>query len=398
MVIGIMGTPIESSNLGCMALTYSLLIELEKISKQMNTEFKYIIFDGSDNETARLEICNALNIKEDHLISGHMSLLYNPLRIMKNISKTIKMILEIKLCDCIIDITGGDSFSDIYGEVIFYGRTYTKILVEKMNKPLLLAPQTYGPFQTKKTKQLASYAIANADCVLTRDMFSYNVIKKLTDKNVICCADMAFLLPYNKKEYENTNQIKVGINVSKLLYSDDLEVSARNFSTTVDYQKYIDGLLRYLTSSSKYEVYMIPHVGLDHEVHQELKKKYPTIKLVQPTTNPIMIKSLISEMDIFIGARMHGAIAAFTTGVACIPTAYSRKFSGLFKSIGYDVLVDLQKIETDKAIQDTISYVKNYKKLKERVIICNQNIEMKLKYMEKAIGSWINDIVTNTKK
>lgn len=398
MVIGIMGTPIESSNLGCMALTYSLLIELEKISKQMNTEFKYIIFDGSDNETARLEICNALNIKEDHLISGHMSLLYNPLRIMKNISKTIKMILEIKLCDCIIDITGGDSFSDIYGEVIFYGRTYTKILVEKMNKPLLLAPQTYGPFQTKKTKQLASYAIANADCVLTRDMFSYNVIKKLTDKNVICCADMAFLLPYNKKEYENTNQIKVGINVSKLLYSDDLEVSARNFSTTVDYQKYIDGLLRYLTSSSKYEVYMIPHVGLDHEVHQELKKKYPTIKLVQPTTNPIMIKSLISEMDIFIGARMHGAIAAFTTGVACIPTAYSRKFSGLFKSIGYDVLIDLQKIETDKAIQDTISYVKNYKKLKERVIICNQNIEMKLKSMEKAIGSWINDIVTNTKK
>lgn len=56
------------------------------------------------------EICKEIGIKKDNIICGHMSLLYNPLRIIKNANNTIRMISEIRKCDCIIDITGGDSF------------------------------------------------------------------------------------------------------------------------------------------------------------------------------------------------------------------------------------------------------------------------------------------------
>lgn len=389
MIIGIMGTPIESSNLGCLALTYSLLIELEKIAKQLNTNFKYIIFDGSDNKKSIQELCNALDIQEHNVISGHMSILHNPFRIIKNILKTFKMISEIKSCNCVIDITGGDSFSDIYGDVIFYGRTNVKVLVEKMKKPLLLAPQTYGPFQTKRSKSLAAYAISNASCVMTRDMISYNVIKDLTNRKALCCADMAFLLPYSKKKNAESEKIKVGINVSKLLYTDDLEVSEKNFSLAVDYRLYIDTILNKLISESCYDIYMIPHVGLDHEVHQELKRKYPMIKLVQPMINPIKIKSLISEMDVFLGGRMHGTIAAFTTGVACIPTAYSRKFKGLFRSVGYDVLIDLQEMKTNEAVEKTMEYIAKYDELKRQVCACSEAVDIKINEMENAMRTWV---------
>ena len=71
-------------------------------------------------------------------------------------------------------------------------------------------------------------------------------------------------------------------------------------------------------------------------------------------------------MDIFIGARMHATIAAFSSGVATIPTAYSRKFSGLYNNLGYDCVVDMQKLTTEQALELTIQYVKDYQKLIEK--------------------------------
>ena len=41
-----------------------------------------------------------------------------------------------------------------------------------------------------------------------------------------------------------------------------------------------------------------------------------------------------------MGARMHACIAAFSSGVPVVPMAYSRKFEGLFGSLGYDRTVD----------------------------------------------------------
>jgi polysaccharide pyruvyl transferase WcaK-like protein len=41
-----------------------------------------------------------------------------------------------------------------------------------------------------------------------------------------------------------------------------------------------------------------------------------------------------------MGARMHACIAAFSASVPVVPMAYSRKFAGLFGSLGYDETVD----------------------------------------------------------
>ena len=41
-----------------------------------------------------------------------------------------------------------------------------------------------------------------------------------------------------------------------------------------------------------------------------------------------------------MGARMHACIAAFSSGVPVIPMAYSRKFKGLFGTLGYDRTID----------------------------------------------------------
>lgn len=80
--------------------------------------------------------------------------------------------------------------------------------------------------------------------------------------------------------------------------------------------------------------------------------------------NPMDIKSKISEFDIFIGARMHATIGAFSSGVATIPTAYSRKFNGLYESVEYPYIVDLLNSSTEENLEMTKMYIKDYVKLK----------------------------------
>ena len=55
-----------------------------------------------------------------------------------------------------------------------------------------------------------------------------------------------------------------------------------------------------------------------------------------------------------MGARMHACIAAFSSGVPVVPMAYSRKFAGLFGTLGYERTVDCTT-ETRAAILEKIA-------------------------------------------
>ena len=46
---------------------------------------------------------------------------------------------------------------------------------------------------------------------------------------------------------------------------------------------------------------------------------------------------------------MHACIAALSSGVPVAPLAYSRKFAGLFGSLGYHATIDLKTETTDAA-------------------------------------------------
>ena len=52
---------------------------------------------------------------------------------------------------------------------------------------------------------------------------------------------------------------------------------------------------------------------------------------------------------------MHACIAAYSTGVAVVPVAYSRKFSGLFEgTLDYPYLIPVKGMSTDQALAYTL--------------------------------------------
>ena len=372
MRIGIMGAPVDNSNHGCMALLYSLIHILSEIEKEGQDDYRYVIFDWNYNEEKIVMMSNILDIDRDKVIYAPYVLMLDPLRRLYHIRDYLRMKSEIKKCDCIIDVTEGDSFSDIYGDAWFTGRTRVKLLIENMGIPLILAPQTYGPYLTGKNRRMAAEAIKKARAVMTRDKQSQKLVKELAGVDAVYTTDLAFALPCGEYDIKASDKVKVGINASNLLYFGN-EMKDRKFNIKTDYAGYLNGLLDVICGLDRYEVYLISHVDGDYEVHKILKERYPDCNLVPIFKNPVEAKSCISKMDIFIGARMHGTIAAFTCGAACIPTAYSPKFAGLFKSVGYDVLVDLASMDTEDAVDKTREYIEDYENLTRQAKRCTED-------------------------
>jgi len=66
------------------------------------------------------------------------------------------------------------------------------------------------------------------------------------------------------------------------------------------------------------------------------------------------LKGIIGRCSFFIGSRMHSCIAALSQGIPTIGIAYSKKFSGVFESIGAEHLVIDCRNKTNSVALDEI--------------------------------------------
>lgn len=367
MIIGLMRSVINNVNMGCVALSYCTLHMLELISKEIGIDFKYIIFETEPDEKEILVACEKLSIDHDHIVSvkdGYFSTIHSS---MRHLRQNITFINNLKSCDLVIDFTEGDSFTDIYGQKRFDNFTNIKIICEKLKIPLILGPQTYGPFNSERNKKKAQKAIEAAYIVMARDNASAEYINKFSNKKIYKTTDIAFSLPYNKNTVPR-NRINIGINVSGLLISNPSEKIDRKINLKLSYDQFIKELVDWIIEQKNYDIHFIPHVGND--ANDEMKSiygTYPNVYFHNSFSNPIDAKNEIAKMDIFFGARMHSTIGAFSAGVATIPTAYSRKFTGLFNSLGYPYIIDMTKMNNEEALEQSIKYINSYKLLREKI-------------------------------
>jgi polysaccharide pyruvyl transferase WcaK-like protein len=273
-------------------------------------------------------------------------------------------------CDIFFDIGAGDSFSDIYRWKRLALIIGSKFAAARTGKPLILSPQTIGPFSTTKGKLAAKTVLKVTRTIFARDRPSFELLKQLgfADRAKLT-TDVAFALPYQAAADKNSRDlavgpVKVGLNVSALLYRRDLNGGDR-IALKVDYPALIDAIIGRLGEDPRCEVHLVPHVVPtdqpnedDYSVATMLKTKYPQLVLPPRFIGPSSAKTYIANLDLLIGARMHATIAALSSRTAVLPLGYSRKFSGLFGSLGYPVLGDMTTMtqpEILKVLDDVLS-------------------------------------------
>lgn len=270
----------------------------------------------------------------------------------------------IRKCDAFFDIGAGDSFSDIYAASRYSRIVAAKILAARGGSPLILSPQTIGPFTTWWGKLGARLALRGADKVFARDDMSLQALNQLgCGAKSALSTDLAFALPYDapakKKSPDDlaSGGLSVGLNVSGLLF-DLAQRGTGRVHLDLDYQQLTRRMIeRLLAHPAVAQVHLVPHVSVpdlpiddDGAVADVLVQEYPALQRAPDFASPSDAKSFIAGLDLLIGARMHATIAALSSSTAVLPMAYSRKFNGLYGSLDYPYLADMVNQGEDEAM------------------------------------------------
>lgn len=385
MKVVLMGLEFFINNLGCEALSYSFVSELYYIAREQKKELEVSTIVFADQKTPY--------IPDSDIPIKCIKIRYESLDFWKEIRE------EFSSSDFIFDFTMGDSFSDIYGMKRFLLDALVKTTAVKSCTPYILGPQTYGPYKNRITKIWARWIMKRADTIFTRDEKSKKTAEELCGREVFLTTDVAFALPYQKQMLGEPDKVKVGFNPSGLLWSGGY-TGKNQFGLSVDYQQYCWEVCEILSRNPKYEIFLIPHVGTASEFEDDyendssvcylLQKKYPNMKILNEINTPMDVKGYIAAMDVFIGARMHATIGAFSSGVATIPVSYSRKFEGLYDSLDYGYLVHALTDSTQEAVRKTIAYIENYQELRENVVLSMGIVKEKQKFFRESLEQFIS--------
>jgi colanic acid/amylovoran biosynthesis protein len=274
-------------------------------------------------------------------------------------------------CDIVLDIGAGDSWADIYGSKRFIWQWWSKEMALLQRRTLVLSPQTIGPFDKPVPRRLAASTMRRAHKIFARDSESMAFVDGLgAAASALETVDVAFRLPYAPRSRAGgAGRVQFGFNVSGLLYAGGYTQKSQ-FGSRDTYRALVDGVIGRLLARGDVDVTLVPHVVPndgsvedDVAVSHALAKRFPGVSVAPLFASPIEAKSYISGLDVLAGSRMHATIAAVSAGVAVVPLAYSRKFRGVFQSIGYPLVGDCTASEAEELIELTMSAVDRRREL-----------------------------------
>jgi colanic acid/amylovoran biosynthesis protein len=321
-----------------------------------------------------------------------------PFRIIKDkVINTNPFLKALHKADFIGDIRGGDSFSDIYGYSTLLIGSMPAIIVLLLRKKLVLLPQTYGPYNSFLGKYIAKYILHRAHHVLSRDkagsLYLHSILNSNRAQIITFCPDVAFMLdpikpavasidpplPHSKRFHI------VGLNVNGLMYI-DAHKKENSFGLKMDYQAFAQKMALTILEKTDAHILFVPHTfsppfASDPDACIDVMKSLPhsykdRIHLVSKIYDQAEIKAIIGSCDFFIGSRMHACIAALSQGIPTVGVAYSKKFAGVFESVGVeDWVVDGRFFEADTAVGQVMNYFQNRMEIKLKLQINTASVK-----------------------
>lgn len=273
----------------------------------------------------------------------------------------------------VLDISGGDSFTDVYGSKRFRAMVLSKRMALDAGVPLILLPQKLGPFRDPACAAEAASILRRASAVWVRDAQSFLFLQNqlgpdFDPKKHRLAVDVAVTLPQQRPNVlsprakswlsQSRGFPLAGLNVSGLLCN-EATMSRRNFGLAASHKDQTEALACALLSTDpNLKLLLIPHV---HKPETDMESDLAAARallqrlgsnvqnrvcLLEEPLNAMALKGVLAKLDWFAGARMHATIGAFSSGVPTLGLGYTDKAQGVFDEcgIGEDV-ADLRTLD-----------------------------------------------------
>lgn len=290
--------------------------------------------------------------------------------------------------DLVADLTGGDSFSDIYGLFRMTWSFLGKWLMLFYGKPFYLFPQTYGPYQHRISKWMARFILKRSKQILARDRVGVDFLSDFlrdgsSRQKIRFVPDVAFVLDPKQPaqlgfSLPDPSRALIGLNISGLLYHGGY-TRKNMFGLSIDYPEMIQRLIRKILKQENYTVLLVPHVFPPpdlqvesdpvacQEIYEKLKSDYPDRLLVAGGKyNQNEIKYIIGRCGSMMGSRMHSCIASLSQEIPTLGLAYSKKFYGVFETVGMqDWVVDMRRTSLEDLFLTVDRFLENQQSLRK---------------------------------
>lgn len=390
-MIAIIGASFNTGNLGVSALAWSAIYLVKNkwpkadISLLGGRQIHTIQFtaQGKMAELTGYPVRYCKNVlAKNHLGRIYLGILSDKLIGLRSGVDSVKpdtTLASLLSVDLFCDITGGDSFSDIYGMGRLFRGFLLKRLCQMTGKPFVLLPQTYGPFKSRPARWMARSVLSRASAIYSRDQEGLEQIQQLMGSRKMkavpqLCPDVAFVLEPREPAYGgDLLKIKnlklriqncrfIGLNISGLLYNGGY-TQKNQFGLASDYRSLVKDIVSFFARQPDHYVLLVPHVipenmpvenDLDackavwELLAEDVKEK---VFVVDGHYDQNEIKFIIGQCDFFLGARMHATIAALSQGIPAVGMAYSKKFSGVFETVGVaDSVVDMRTLNESECL------------------------------------------------
>ena len=219
------------------------------------------------------------------------------------------------------------------------------------------------------------------DLITVRESLSYEGLKNVgIADNLLLCPDPAFQLDtmeVNLPEgFDKSNTI--GINVSPLVST----------CGNLVMENYLE-LIKYILEDSSNKILLIPHVIKeetdDRETLRFLMEQFAgneRIKMLDDS-NCMALKGTISKCRLFVGARTHATIAAYSTCVPTLAVGYSVKARGIARDIfgtEENYVVSVQNFTNKNDLKNAFQWLEQHEKDVERILMRRMP-----EYCEKAL-------------
>ncbi len=275
-----------------------------------------------------------------------------------------------KQVEYVAAINGGDGFSDIYNTHTFMYRLTETLYAMKVKIPVILLPQTIGPFTAPKNMAIAEKILRYSSKVYVRDD-KYTAELDRMGIRYEQTKDLSWYMKPEAVDFE-LQPNAIGLNISGLAYSNQFRGLAGQFD---NYKYLINRLIECLQTIGE-PIYIIPHsydyqnaeqdnddMEASREIYTNLANKANVYLIDRDLISP-QVKYCISKMSYFIGTRMHANFAAIYTNVPLYGLAYSYKFEGAFRANGaYDNNIsEINNITKEEADAIVEKILEDYKK------------------------------------
>lgn len=344
-----------SENHGCEAIVRTTIRMLDKRVRL------YSLFPDQDYKYGINNICDIIADREEIITPKSKEWLFT--RIQTKLTQKIDLEIKYRRKALIDSIHKDDICLSIGGDNYCYKGTdiisSINTNLKKKGAKLVLWGCSVEPeliCQKEIVNDLKKY-----DLITARETISYNALKRI-NKNTVLVSDPAFTLERDNLPFPNGFQEGnvIGINISPLILS-----VAKDRKCVLGA---FDNLISYILKKTNYMIALIPHVVWENNNDQDvLKILYNSYKNSNRITliedcNCMQLKGYIARCRIFVGARTHATIAAYSTNVPTLVVGYSVKATGIARDIfGTDdkYVLPVQAILDDQVLIDRFCWIEN---------------------------------------